>query len=110
MVRCKRRPKSIGRFSRNRAPNGVTSTSRDISVHSQVVVSRTCTRTGKARPMRSRRRRDGRAGLFCFSGTATICLRAGASPDFDQKLFLKGPKLLAFVAIIALAQQRFAVE
>src|SRR5581483_3901341 len=59
-----RRPISIGRFKRTRAPNGVTSTSRETSFHSFPPLSRHDTRTGKESAIRSRRRREWSA---CFS-------------------------------------------
>jgi len=52
------RPVSVGRFKRKRAPNGVTSTSRDISTHSWLTVSRQVTRTGSESATRSRNRFD----------------------------------------------------
>src|SRR5687767_7649016 len=57
-VRCSRRPRSVGRASEKRAPKGVTSIRRVISVHSCSADSRQCTRAGSASLMRSRRRFD----------------------------------------------------
>src|SRR5215831_3626980 len=58
MVNSNKRPVSVGRFNRKRAPKGVTSTSRDISTHSWLRVSRQVTRTGSDKARRSRNRFD----------------------------------------------------
>jgi len=63
------RPVSIGRRKRSRAPNGVTSTSLVTSLHSFVMLSRHCTRTGRDSEMRSRKRRDLSSCFAELSGT-----------------------------------------
>jgi hypothetical protein len=71
-VKSSRRPVSVGRLSLSRAPKGVTSTSRDISIHSWSRLSRHCTRTGSASSNRSRCRRDFSSSFVAFLANELI--------------------------------------